>query len=157
MRDVSPRGTQEDPERNVTLEDKALCGKCFDKVPTHLRRLPTPSSHKRWTPASAVERYERDQKTRRKENRVLLDAVPGTTVEEKLDTVARGLPVDEDPKPVWDPTTRRLLHEPEPEPVVPVELWRCDHNHCEFTGPYEATARHGQQSGHLFRSRLAVD
>jgi hypothetical protein len=143
--------------RNVTLEDKALCGKCFDRVPTHLRRLPTPNGHKRWTPASGVERYERDQKTRKKENRALLDAVPGTTIEEKLDTVGRGIAVDEEPRPVWDPTTRRLLHEPEPRHVEPVELWRCDHRDCGFTGTFEATAKHGQSVGHLFRSRLAVE
>lgn len=143
--------------RNVTLEDKALCGKCFDKVPTHLRRLATPSSRKRGSQANAVERYERDQKTRRKENRALLDAVPGTTVAEKLDTVARGIAVDEDPKPVWDPTARRLLHGPEAEPVEPVELWRCDDVGCQFIGDRDAIDTHSRRTAHLFRSRVEED
>lgn len=86
--------------RNVTLEDKALCGKCFDRVPTHLRRLPTPEGHKRWEYRTFNPTDKQMAAMRRKQNaasNAIFNSIPGTTIAEKLDSIERGL-ADKDPR-----------------------------------------------------------
>lgn len=93
--------------RNVALDGKGYCKGCFDRLPRTLRSLGMKQTHdakRRKRQASKTispHVATKQQRQARKQSNSILNSIPGNTIEEKLDSVARGL-ATQDPKPVID-------------------------------------------------------